>query len=86
VTVVILVGEIVPLLLVVVIVLVARRYSVSDSSKGPPQVGASDADVAQLVAAGRMIDAIKIYRTLHRTDLKTAKEAIDAIRAKQAGT
>ena len=83
-TVVILLGEIVPLVLVVVIVLVARRYSVSD--KGQPLARASDADVAQLVAADRMIDAIKVYRTLHRTDLKTAKEAIDAIRAKQAGT
>jgi hypothetical protein len=80
---VILLDEIVPLVLVVVIVLVARRYSVSD--KGQPLAGESDADVAQLVAAGRMIDAIEMYRELHGTDLKTAKAAIDAISAKQAG-
>jgi ribosomal protein L7/L12 len=84
VTVVILVGEIVPLLLVVVIVLVARRYNVSDSPKGLPLAGESDTDVAQLVAAGRTIDAIKLYRKLHGTDLKTAKDAVDQMRAERA--
>ena len=81
----ILLGEIGFLVLVVVIVLVARRYRVSDWPKSPPLAGASDAEVAQLVAAGRMIDAIKMYRKLHGTDLKTAKEAVDALREEQAG-
>jgi hypothetical protein len=66
VTVVILVGEIVPLLLVGVIVLVARRYSVSDSPEDLRLAGASDADVAQVVAAGRTIDAIEMYRKAPR--------------------
>jgi hypothetical protein len=43
---VILLGEIVPILLVVAIVLVARRYSVSDQSKGRPPSGSPDTDVA----------------------------------------
>jgi hypothetical protein len=73
VTVVILLGEIVPLVLLAVIVLVAGRYSFSDLPKGQPLAGASDADVAQLVAAGCMIDAIKMYCTLHGTHLKPRK-------------
>jgi ribosomal protein L7/L12 len=32
-----------------------------------------------------MIEAIKKHRELHGTNLKTAKEAIDAAREKQAG-
>jgi ribosomal protein L7/L12 len=84
-TVVTLLGEIVSVLLVLLIVFVARRYSVSDPPTGQPPTGSSDADVAQLVSAGRTIDAIKVYRKLHGTDLKTAKDAIDGIRAQQAG-
>jgi ribosomal protein L7/L12 len=34
--------------------------------------------------AGRKIEAIKLYRTQHRVDLKTAKDAIDA-RARELG-
>jgi len=71
------------ILLVVLIVLAVRRYTVSDSSGDQPQSGSSDADVEQLVAAGHLIDAIKLHRTLHGTDLKAAKDAIDRIRAEQ---
>jgi ribosomal protein L7/L12 len=38
--------------------------------------------VERLVALGRKIDAIKLYREIHGTDLKTAKEAIDKIAAR----
>jgi ribosomal protein L7/L12 len=36
------------------------------------------------VKAGRTIDAIKLYRRLHPTDLKTAKDAIDKVHVQQA--
>jgi ribosomal protein L7/L12 len=42
--------------------------------EGPPTPERID----QLLQAGRKIDAIKAYRTLHRVDLKAAKDAIDA--------
>ena len=47
----------------------------------PPPGRGSDADVERLVALGRKIDAIKLY---HRTDLKTAKDAVDKIAEKPA--
>jgi ribosomal protein L7/L12 len=37
----------------------------------------TDADVAKLLAAGRKIDAIKIYREIHGVGLKEAKEAVE---------
>lgn len=37
----------------------------------------TDADVERLVRAGRKMSAIKLYREIHRVDLKTAKEAVD---------
>jgi ribosomal protein L7/L12 len=40
---------------------------------------ATEADFRALLAAGRKIDAIKVYRHLHRVDLKTAKETVDRI-------
>ena len=43
----------------------------------PPPGQGSDADVGRLVALGRKIDAIKLYREIHRSDLKTAKDAVD---------
>ena len=48
----------------------------------PPPGQGSDADVERLVALGRKIDAIKLYREIHRTDLKTAKDAVDKIAEK----
>ena len=44
----------------------------------PPGQGGAH-DVERLVALGRKIDAIKLYRQIHRTDLKTAKKAVDEI-------
>ena len=52
----------------------------------PPPGEGSDADVERLVALGRKIDAIKLYREIHRTDLKTAKDAVDEIAAKRGRT
>ena len=48
----------------------------------PPPGQGSDADVERLVALGRKIDAIKLYREIHRTDLKSAKDAVDKIAEK----
>ncbi len=48
----------------------------------PPPGRGTDADVERLVALGRKIDAIKLYREIHATDLKTAKDAVDKIAAK----
>jgi len=45
----------------------------------PPPGQGSDADVERLVALGRKIDAIKLYREIHGTDLKSAKDAVDKI-------
>ncbi len=48
----------------------------------PPPGQGSDADVERLVALGRKIDAIKLYRQIHGTDLKSAKDAVDKIAEK----
>jgi ribosomal protein L7/L12 len=40
------------------------------------------ADVERLVAAGRKIDAIKVYRRVHQSDPKTAKDAVDRLAAR----
>jgi len=52
----------------------------------PPPGRGCAADVERLVALGRKIDAIKLYREIHRTDLKTAKDAVDEIAAKRGRT
>ena len=50
----------------------------------PPPGQGSDADVERLVALGQKIDAIKLYRDIHGTGLKTAKDAVDKIAEKPA--
>jgi len=60
----------------------ANRRSARDLRQSgllPPPGQGTDADVERLVAAGRKIDAIKLYRKLHNADLKTAKEAVDRL-------
>ena len=42
---------------------------------------AIEADIPRLVMAGHKIDAIRVYRRLHRVDLKAAKDAIDRLAA-----
>ncbi len=39
----------------------------------------TDADIERLVASGRKIEAIKLHRQLHRTGLKEAKDAVEAL-------
>jgi hypothetical protein len=84
-TLVMLTGEIAAAAIVALIVIVAWRQKGSERDASPPPTPVSDADVEGLVASGRVIDAIKLHRTLHGTDLKTAKDAVDRIRAQQAG-
>ena len=42
---------------------------------------AGEGDIARLLMAGHKLDAMKVYRRLHRVDLKTAKDAIDKLDA-----
>lgn len=56
-----------------------RIRSLQQSGMYPPEGQGSQADVERLVALGRKIDAIKLYRQIHGVDLKTAKDAIDEI-------
>ena len=70
---------------VVLLGLVSRRgerpgSTRSSLSNGPP----SPERIDELLRAGHKIDAIRAYRTLHRVDLKAAKDAIDA-RARELG-
>jgi ribosomal protein L7/L12 len=53
-----------------------RGESVSPLDMGgvPP----TEADIDHLIASGRTIEAIKVYRRLHGGDLKDAKDAITA--------
>jgi ribosomal protein L7/L12 len=59
---------------VVVLGLLSRR-----GERGPVRSGGRvPVDIDGLLRAGRKIEAIKLYQTQHRVDLKTAKDAIDA--------
>ena len=44
---------------------------------GAPAAGALPADVAQALAAGNLIEAIRLYRAAYKVGLKEAKEAIE---------
>ena len=75
----------------VLIGFVLGRLSVSRSANpGMPRTGApltgidlanADAEIVACIKGGRKIDAIKAYRDVHRVDLKTAKDAVDALEA-----
>jgi ribosomal protein L7/L12 len=56
-----------------------RTRDLRQSGLLPPAGHGADADVERLVVVGRKIDAIKLYREIHGTDLKTAKEAVDRL-------
>jgi ribosomal protein L7/L12 len=43
----------------------------------PPQGEEADADVDRLLQHGHKIEAIKVYRTVHRVGLKDAKDAVE---------
>jgi ribosomal protein L7/L12 len=66
--------------LVVLLGLLSRR-----GERGPASTGSNrPADIDGLLRAGRQIEAIKLYRSQHGVDLKTAKDAIDA-RSRELG-
>ena len=56
-----------------------RIRTLRQSGIYPPPGQGSASDVERLVALGRKIDAIKLYREINGTDLKTAKEAVDRL-------
>jgi hypothetical protein len=56
-----------------------RIHNLRQSGLYPPVGEGGTADVERLVALGRKMDAIKLYRQIHHTDLKTAKGAVDTI-------
>jgi ribosomal protein L7/L12 len=64
---------------VVVLAVVSRR----GERAGTPRPRSGDAPpsaerIDLFIRSGQKIEAIKEYRTLHRVDLKTAKDAIEA--------
>lgn len=58
----------------------ARGETVAAPAR-PPANAEADAQVLQAIRARNLIDAIRIYREAYRTDLKTAKEAVEKIAA-----
>ncbi|HXH82148.1 MAG TPA: hypothetical protein VNN07_04375 [Candidatus Tectomicrobia bacterium] len=73
---------VVALIVVAVIVHRANRRRTErlrESGVVPAAGRGTDADVERLVRLGLRIDAIKLYREIHGTDLKAAKQAVDAI-------
>jgi len=68
------------ILLCGIVSLVSRQHTARLRSRGLlPQAGhiPTMEHVRQLVAAGETIQAIKIYREIHRVGLKEAKEMVD---------
>jgi len=57
----------------------AQSERARESGLYPPPGAGTDADVERLLSAGQKIGAIKLYREIHRVDLKTAKDAVDAL-------
>jgi ribosomal protein L7/L12 len=43
-----------------------------------------EGELQQALASGRKIDAIKLYRVLHGTDLKDSKDAVERVLAGRA--
>jgi ribosomal protein L7/L12 len=66
--------------------LLSRRGERAGGPGRQPAQGAAptEAEIDRQVRAGRKIEAIKLYRALHRVDLKAAKDAIDA-RSRELG-
>jgi ribosomal protein L7/L12 len=61
---------------VVALVLAGRRGESPASARG--LAAPTPERIDEYLRMGRKIDAIKAYRILHRVDLKTAKDAVDA--------
>jgi len=49
----------------------------------PPIGSGTDADVERLLLRGKKLLAIRLYKEIHNTDLKAAKEAVEAIDSQQ---
>jgi ribosomal protein L7/L12 len=62
-------------LAVFIVIIMLRRRGGTDLDVN--LATATDADVDRLILAGRKIEAIKVYRHLHGTDLKDAKQAVE---------
>jgi ribosomal protein L7/L12 len=65
--------------LAVLAILVARSLKGRAGTPVPVIGSASMEDVQRMVSAGRKIDAIKIYRSIHGVGLREAKDAGDAM-------
>jgi ribosomal protein L7/L12 len=63
---------------VVVLGVLSRQGERPESSSRPSGAPPTEAQIDYYLRAGRKIEAIKLYRTLHHVDLKAAKDAIDA--------
>lgn len=46
---------------------------------------AADAEIEAAIRAGRKIEAIKLYRETYGTDLKSAKDAVEALQLRLGG-
>lgn len=46
------------------------------------EIAAVDAEIEAAIRSGRKIDAIKMYRETYGTDLKSAKEAVEALQSR----
>ena len=47
-----------------------------------PEVSDADRQVANVLRTGNVIEAIKVYRGIHNVDLSSAKQAVEAIKAR----
>ena len=61
------------------LVLVALWARGRDGSVEMPQAAGAAQSVEDLIAGGRKIDAIKLYRRQHGVGLREAKDAVEAI-------
>lgn len=60
---------------------VPRGSAGSESS----EITAIDAEIEAAIRSGRKIEAIKMYRETYGTDLKSAKEAVEALQSRLGG-
>jgi len=61
-----------------------RSTTVYQPVRSSVDAGSVDPEVEAALAAGHKIEAIKLYRKMYGTDLKEAKDAVDAIEARLA--
>lgn len=63
----------------------SRTEQLRASGLLPPEGAGTEEDVRRLIAAGRKIEAIKVYREIHGGGLKEAKEAVERIAGEMPG-